>query len=45
MNALHKAWYDWTMKAGAKPEFLKDKVAFYVVGEEAWRYAPIARCR
>jgi uncharacterized protein len=40
MNALHKSWYDWTMKAGAKPEFLKDKVAFYVVGEEAWRYAP-----
>ena len=40
MNALHKAWYDWTMKSGAKPEFLKDKVAFYVVGEEAWRYAP-----
>jgi putative CocE/NonD family hydrolase len=40
MNALHKAWYDWTMKSGPKPEFLKDKVAFYVVGEEAWRYAP-----
>ncbi|MET0232546.1 MAG: CocE/NonD family hydrolase [Rhodanobacteraceae bacterium] len=40
MNALHTAWYDWTMKSGAKPEFLKDKVAFYVVGEEAWRYAP-----
>jgi putative CocE/NonD family hydrolase len=40
MNALHKAWYDWTMKDGAKPEFLKDKVAFYVTGEEAWRYAP-----
>ena len=40
LNALHKAWYDWTMKGGPKPEFLKDKVAFYVVGEEAWRYAP-----
>jgi len=40
MNALHKSWYDWTMKDGTKPEFLKDKVAFYVVGEEAWRYAP-----
>ena len=40
MNALHKAWYDWTMKSGPKPEFLKNKVAFYVVGEEAWRYAP-----
>ena len=40
MNALHKSWYDWTMKGGSKPEFLKDKVAFYVTGEEAWRYAP-----
>lgn len=40
MNALHKDWYDWTMKAGAQPKFLKDKVAFYVTGEEAWRYAP-----
>jgi putative CocE/NonD family hydrolase len=40
MNALHKSWYDWTMKSGAKPDFLKDKVAFYVTGEEAWRYAP-----
>ncbi len=39
MNALHKAWYDWTMKDGEKPAFLKDKVAFYVTGEEAWRYA------
>ncbi|UOF17314.1 CocE/NonD family hydrolase [Lysobacter capsici] len=40
INALHVAWYDWTMKQGSRPEFLKDKVAFYVVGEEAWRYAP-----
>lgn len=40
MNALHKAWYDWTMKDGTRPEFLKDKVAYYVTGEEAWRYAP-----
>ncbi|MEO5623582.1 MAG: CocE/NonD family hydrolase [Dokdonella sp.] len=40
MNALHKEWYDWTMKDGAKPKFLQDRVAFYVTGEEAWRYAP-----
>lgn len=40
MNELHTAWYDWTMKDGDKPEFLKDRVAFYVAGEEAWRYAP-----
>ncbi|HJU39418.1 MAG TPA: CocE/NonD family hydrolase, partial [Tahibacter sp.] len=39
MNALHKAWYDWTLKGGAKPEFLKARVAYYVAGEEAWRYA------
>ncbi len=39
-NGLHKAWYDWTLKGGDKPQFLKDKVAFYVTGEEAWRYAP-----
>ena len=24
LNQLHKQWYDWTMKSGAKPEFLKD---------------------
>ena len=40
MNALHTAWYDWTLKDGARPAFLKDHVAFYVTGEDAWRYAP-----
>jgi uncharacterized protein len=41
LNKLHKDWYDWTMKSGAKPEFLKDRVAYYVLGEgaEDWRYA------
>lgn len=40
MKALHKAWYDWTLKNGHKPQFLKDRVAFYMVGEDTWRYAP-----
>jgi putative CocE/NonD family hydrolase len=41
MNGLHKAWYDWTMKGGPKPDFLKDRVAWYVVGSGAgtWKYA------
>ena len=41
MNKLHKEWYDWTMKSGTKPEFLKNRVAYYVVGNgaEDWRYA------
>ena len=42
MNKLHKDWYDWTLKSAAKPEFLKDKVAYFVLGAgaEDWRYAP-----
>ena len=39
LPALHVAWYNWTMANGAKPEFLKKHVAYYVMGEEAWRYA------
>ncbi len=40
LNALHKAWYDWALKGGEKPEFLQDRVAVYVTGQEQWRYAP-----
>jgi putative CocE/NonD family hydrolase len=36
---LHLDWYHWTMAGGPKPEFLKDAVAYYVMGAEAWRYA------
>ena len=39
MNNLHKEWYDWTMKGGKKPAFLKKRVAYYVMGEEKWKYA------
>ncbi|MBP1767865.1 MAG: CocE/NonD family hydrolase [Candidatus Aminicenantes bacterium] len=41
LNKLHKEWYDWTMKDGQKPEFLKKRVAYYVVGPgaECWKYA------
>jgi putative CocE/NonD family hydrolase len=41
LNKLHREWYDWTMKSGSKPEFLKDRVAYYVAGTgaEEWRYA------
>lgn len=40
LNRLHKEWYDWTMKGGPKPEFLKKRVAYYVVGPgaEEWKY-------
>jgi putative CocE/NonD family hydrolase len=41
MNDLHRQWYDWTMKSGGKPAFLKNRVAYYMLGDgaEDWRYA------
>jgi putative CocE/NonD family hydrolase len=39
LNDLHREWYDWTMKAGPKPKFLEKRVAYYVAGAEAWKYA------
>lgn len=39
MNKLHQDWYDWTMKDGKKPDLLKKRVVYYVMGEEKWKYA------
>jgi putative CocE/NonD family hydrolase len=39
MNKLHTEWYDWTMKNGKKPEFLKKRVAYYVMAADEWKYA------
>ncbi len=39
LNKLHQEWYDWTMKSGPKPSFLQKRVACYVLGQEAWKYA------
>jgi uncharacterized protein len=49
MNRLIKEWYDWVLKSGDRPEFLKNRVAYYVAGKDEWRYAesmeaiPVAR--
>jgi putative CocE/NonD family hydrolase len=39
MYGLHYEWYSWLMQHGPKPALLKDKVAYYVMGAERWRYA------
>jgi putative CocE/NonD family hydrolase len=41
LNDLHRQWYDWTMKGGPQPSFLKKRVAWYISGPgaEEWRYA------
>jgi uncharacterized protein len=39
MNKLHTEWWDWTLKNGSKPEFLKKRVAYYVMAADEWKYA------
>jgi putative CocE/NonD family hydrolase len=45
LNDVHRQWYDWTMKNGANPEFLKDQVAYYLLApgntgaNGEWKYA------
>ncbi len=39
LNNLHVQWYDYAMKAGPKPEFLKKRVAYYLMGADEWKYA------
>ena len=45
LNDLHRQWYDWTMKKGPRPEFLKNQVAYYVLppgnsgANGEWKYA------
>jgi len=39
VNGLLREWYDWTLKGGKKPPFLKKRVAYYMEGVEKWQYA------
>jgi uncharacterized protein len=45
LNDLHRQWYDWTMKAGPKPPFLRSQVAYYLLApgnagaNGEWKYA------
>ncbi len=45
LNDVHRQWYDWTMKNGTKPEFLKNQVAYYLLApgntgaNGEWKYA------
>jgi uncharacterized protein len=45
LNDLHRQWYDWTMKTGPKPGFLKNQVAYYLLAagnsgaNGEWKYA------
>jgi putative CocE/NonD family hydrolase len=39
LPGLQIQWYAWTMQNGPRPEFLRDRVAYYVMGADKWRYA------
>jgi len=45
LNHLHRQWYDWTMRNGPKPEFLRNQVAYYLIApgnsgvNGEWKYA------
>ncbi len=38
MNKLHLEWFNWILKGDKKPEFLKNKVCYYVMGINEWKY-------
>jgi hypothetical protein len=45
LNDIHRQWYDWTMKNGPKPPFLRSQVAYYLPApgnsgaNGDWKYA------
>jgi hypothetical protein len=45
LNDLHRQWYDWTMRNGRKPDFLKNQVTYYLIASGnsgangEWKYA------
>jgi uncharacterized protein len=40
INELQLKWFDWVLKGGSKPEFFKDRVAYFLTGANEWRFAP-----
>lgn len=39
LKALHLQWYRWTLCDGPRPDLLRKRVAYYVLGAEEWRHA------
>ncbi len=38
MKELHLDWFNWTLKNAEKPEFLKDRVCYYMMDRNEWKY-------
>lgn len=40
MGELRYQWFDYVFKSGPKPDLLKDKVNYEVMGANVWKHAP-----
>jgi len=38
MHKLHLDWFDWVFKGKARPEILKKRVCYYLMGENEWKH-------
>jgi hypothetical protein len=38
MNEIQLNWFNWTLKGRSQPKFLKDRVNYFVMGENKWDY-------
>jgi len=39
MNRLHADWYDYVLGRGPQPPFLREHVAYFMMGADEWRYS------
>ncbi|CAN0557859.1 unnamed protein product, partial [Laminaria digitata] len=39
MNQLYLDWFNWTLKDGEKPAILKNRLMYYEMGSNLWKYA------
>ncbi len=39
MPKLHADWYDFVLDRGPRPALLRDRVAYFMLGADQWRYA------
>ncbi len=39
MDKLRADWYDWVLGRGPQPDLLRDRVTYYMMGADEWRYA------
>ena len=40
MEQLHLDWFNWVFEDGDRPDILQDRVAYYVMETNEWKYAP-----